>query len=315
MATTPRPPAPQQARADDRTMAGHAGDRTPARTRTRTRPRTREWRRPTGRALVLTALSAGLVLVVTPFVWMLLSSVKSDAEIRQVPPTWWPAEPTLDNFVELFQRLDMGTYAFNSLFVAVAITLGNAVFCSMVGYALAKIDFPGRKALFAVVLGTLMVPGMVTFVPLFVLVSNMGLVNTYAGMILPFLVTPLGVFLMRQFIAQLPDDLIEAARIDGASELRIFCQVIMPLTGPDVATLSLLTFLGAWNNFLWPLVVAQTEDMYTLPVAIALYSIGQNATQYGLLMAGAVVVVVPVLVLFVFLQRYFVQGIATTGIK
>ncbi|GAB3717832.1 carbohydrate ABC transporter permease [Nocardiopsis oceani] len=315
MATTPRPPAPQQARADDRTTAGHAGDHTPGRPRTRTRHRAREWRRPTGRALVLAALSVGLVLVVTPFVWMLLSSVKSDAEIRQVPPTWWPAEPTLDNFVELFQRLDMGTYAFNSLFVAVAITLGNAVFCSMVGYALAKIDFPGRKALFVVVLGTLMVPGMVTFVPLFVLVSNMGLVNTYAGMILPFLVTPLGVFLMRQFIAQLPDDLIEAARIDGASELRIFCQVIMPLTGPAVATLSLLTFLGAWNNFLWPLVVAQTEDMYTLPVAIALYSIGQNATQYGLLMAGAVVVVVPILVLFVFLQRYFVQGIATTGIK
>lgn len=305
MTTTPR-----------RTAAGRTTARGAAARRLRTGTRSRDDTRVrTGRALTLAALTAGLVLVIAPFAWMLLSSFKTNAEIRRSPPTWWPDEPTLSNYVELFQRLDMGTYTFNSLFVAVTITLGNVVFCSMVGYALAKIDFPGRRALFAVVLGTLMVPGMVTFVPLFVLVSNMGMVNTYAGMILLFLVGPIGVFLMRQFIAELPDDLIEAARIDGAGEVRIFFQVILPLTGPAMATLGLLTFLGAWNNFLWPLVVAQTEDMYTLPVAVALYSIGQNATQYGLLMAGAVVVVMPILLLFVLLQRYFVQGIATTGIK
>ena len=185
----------------------------------------------------------------------------------------------------------------------------------MVGYALAKLDFAGKRLLFGLVLGMLMVPGVVTFVPLFVLVSNLGLVNTYPGLILPFLVTPLGVFLMRQFIMGLPDELIEAARIDGAGEWRIFSRVIMPLCGPALATLGILTFLSSWNNFLWPLVVAQSEDKYTLPVALALYSVGQNATRYGLLLAGSVVVILPVIALFVALQRYFVQGIATTGIK
>ena len=141
------------------------------------------------------------------------------------------------------------------------------------------------------------------------------MVNTYPGLILPFLVTPLGVFLMRQFISGLPDELIEAARIDGAGEWRIFLRVIMPLCGPPLATLGILTFLHSWNNFLWPLVVAQSEDKYTLPVALALYSVGQNATRYGLLLAGAVVVILPVIALFIALQRYFVQSVATTGIK
>jgi multiple sugar transport system permease protein len=168
---------------------------------------------------------------------------------------------------------------------------------------------------FALVLGTLMVPAMVTFVPLFVLVSNLGLANTFPGLFLPYLVQPLGVFLMRQYFLGLPDELIQAARVDGASELRIFWNVMLPLAGPALATLAILTFLGSWNNFLWPLVVAQTEDYYTLPVALALYSIGQNATRYGLLLAGAVIVVLPVIVIFLALQRYFVQGIAMTGIK
>ena len=143
----------------------------------------------------------------------------------------------------------------------------------------------------------------------------MGLSNSLLGMILPFVAGPFGVFLMRQYIMALPDELIQAARIDGAGELRIFASVIMPLCGPALATLGILTFLGSWNNFLWPLVVAQTEDKYTLPVALALYAVGQNATQYGLLLAGSVVVVVPVLVIFLFLQRHIMQGIAMTGIK
>ena len=169
--------------------------------------------------------------------------------------------------------------------------------------------------LFRIVLGTLMIPGVVLLVPLFVLVSGMGLVNTYAGLILPFLAGPFGVFLMRQFISGLPDELIDAARVDGASELRIFARIIMPLCKPALATLGILTFLGSWNNFLWPLVVASTEDKYTLPVALALYAVGQNRTEYGFLLAGAVVVVVPVIIVFLALQKQFIQGIATTGIK
>jgi multiple sugar transport system permease protein len=162
---------------------------------------------------------------------------------------------------------------------------------------------------------TLMVPGVVTFVPLFVLVSQLGLVDSYAALILPFITAPVGVFLMRQFMLGIPDALIEAARIDGAGEVRIFARVVMPLCGPPLATLSILTFLGSWNNFLWPLVVAQTEPHYTLPVALSLFSIGQNATDYGLLLAGAVLVITPILALFIVLQRYFIRGVATAGLK
>ncbi|WP_460774434.1 carbohydrate ABC transporter permease [Microbacterium sp. GXF7504] len=277
------------------------------------RPRRRRGERP--RWWLYVVLGLGLVAMVMPFVWMLLGSFKTTAEIRQHPTEFLPREPTLDNYTQLFGRLDFAAYFTNSLVVALAVTLGNIVFSSMVGYALAKLDFRGKKLLFGLVMVTLMVPGVVTFVPLFVLTANLNLINTYPGLILPFLITPLGVFLMRQFMLSLPDDIIEAARIDGAEEWRIFARVIMPLCGPAVATLTILTFLGSWNNFLWPLVAATTEDMYTLPVALALYSVGQNAAQYGLMMAGAVVVVVPVLVVFVLLQRYFVQGIALTGIK
>jgi multiple sugar transport system permease protein len=278
------------------------------------RPREREgsMRTPPWLYAVLTL---GLFVVVVPFVWMLLSSFKPEAEVRRVPPTWWPETFTTGNYDTLLSRLDFPTYLLNSVVVALAVTAGNLVFCSMLGYALAKLDFPGKRALFAIVLGTLMIPGVVTFVPLFVMVTRMHLSNTLLGMILPFLAGPFGVFLMRQFISSLPDELIQAARIDGAGELRIFFSVILPLCGPALATLGILTFLTSWNNFLWPLVIAQTEDKYTLPVALALYSVGQNATQFGLLLAGAVVVVVPVLAIFLVLQRHIMQGIAMTGIK
>ncbi|HET6626225.1 MAG TPA: carbohydrate ABC transporter permease [Nocardioidaceae bacterium] len=264
---------------------------------------------------VYVALVVGLVVMITPFVWMLLSSVKPEAEVRAVPPTWWPETVTLDNYRSLFTRLDFPTYFMNSTLIALAVTVGNVMFGSMLGYALAKLDFPGKRLVFGLVLLTLMVPGVVTFVPLFILTTNIGLTNTLPGMFLPFLAGPFGVFLMRQFISGLPDELIAAARIDGAGELRIFFSVILPLCGPALATLGILTFLTSWNNFLWPLVVAQTEDKYTLPVALALYSVGQNATQYGLLLAGAVVVVVPVIIVFLVLQRHIMQGISMTGIK
>lgn len=260
-------------------------------------------------------LGLGLIVVTSPFVWMAMSSVKSEGEIRRVPPTWWPEAPSLDNFRELFDRLDFAQFFTNSVVVALAVTLGNLVFCSMLGYALAKFQFAGRKALFWLVLGTLMIPGMVTLVPLFVLVANVGMVNTYMGLILPFLAAPFGVFLMRQFFLAMPDELIDAARVDGAGEFRIFAKIVVPLARPALAVLAILTFLGSWNSFLWPLVVATTEDKYTLPVALALISTGQNQTDYGLLLAGAVVVVLPILIVFLLLQRYFVQGVTMTGIK
>lgn len=260
-------------------------------------------------------LSVAVLTVAAPFIWMILGSFKSTTELRQSPPTWWPEDPSLDNYTQLFSRLNFDVYFMNSAIVAIVVTVGNLIFCSMLGYALAMLDFRGKKLLFGLVMGTLLIPGVVTFVPLFVLVANAGLVDTLPGLFLPWLVGPFGVFLMRQFILGLPRDLLDAGRVDGAGELKIFARIILPLCGPALATLGILTFLGSWNNFLWPLVVAQTEDSYTLPVALALYSKGQNATNYGLLLAGATVVVMPILLLFLAFQRKFIEGIATTGIK
>ena len=233
-----------------------------------------------------------------------------------MPPTWWPHHPTLDNYRELFARLDFPTYFLNSAIVAALITVGQPAvllggrLCA--GQAAAS---PAGGRCSGWCWASVMVPGMVTFVPQFVLVANMGLTNTYAGLILPFLAWALGVFLMRQFMQSIPDELIESARVDGAGEFRIFWRVVLPLCRPALAALGILTFLASWNNFLWPLVVATTEDKYTLPVALALFSVGQNQTRFGLLLAGSVVVVLPVLIVFLLLQRHFVRGIATTGLK
>lgn len=268
------------------------------------------------RAIVLNvALLVGLVASFGPLLWMLVSSVKPEGEIRQFPPTLLPEQWTTANYTELFASLDFPRFFLNSVVVALAVTVGAVLFSAMVGYALAKIDFPGRRLLFALVMATLMVPGMVTFVPLFVLVANLDLINTYAALILPFLAAPFGVFLMRQFMLDVPDELLDAARVDGAGEFRTFFRIVLPQAKPALATLGILTFLGSWNNFLWPLVAVQSADMYTLPVALALYSTGQNTVQYGLLVAGATVIVLPILVVFLFLQRHIVQGVATTGIK
>ena len=278
-------------------------------------PVRRRSRDQAARVVLHVVLVLGLLAMVDPFIWMLLSSFKPETEIRLVPPTWWPHHPTLDNYRELFSKLNFPTYFLNSTIVSILITLGNLIFCSAAGYALAKLRFPGRRALFGLVLASVMVPGMVTFVPLFVLVSNMGMTNTYAGLVLPFLAWALGAFLMRQFMESIPDELIESGRIDGAGEVRIFVSIVLPLCRPALAALGILSFLTFWNSFLWPLVVATTEDKYTLPVALALFSVGQNQTKFGLLLAGSVVVVLPVLVVFLLLQRHFVRGIATTGLK
>lgn len=260
-------------------------------------------------------LSVLLLLVMTPFVWMVLGSLKTQGELLQDPPTWIPQDPTLDNFARLFDRLAFGQYFRTSTIVAVVVTAANLLFCSMLGYALAHLDFPGKKIVFGAVVGTLMIPGLVTFIPQFVLVVNMGLANTIPALFLPFLAAPFGVFLMRQFFLGTPRDLLEAGRLDGASELGIFFRVFLPLATPAMATLGILTFLASWNNFLWPLVVSSSEKTYTLPVALALVSTGQNQTDYGLLLAGASVVVLPIVIVFLFFQRYFIEGVATTGIK
>jgi multiple sugar transport system permease protein len=260
-------------------------------------------------------LILGFTVTILPFAWMVSGAFKPSKEILSGNFQLIPADPTLQNFVDLFTKVDFTQYFTNSIVVAVAVVGGNLLFCPMLAYALTKLEFPGRRALFGLVMTMLMVPTVVTFIPLFVLVTKMGMINSYGALILPFLATPLGVFIMRQFLSGIPDSLIEAARLDGAGEFRIFFTIVLPLCGPALATVAILQFLTTWNEFLWPLVAAQTENMYTLPVGIAMISASANSVNYGLLLAGATVIVLPIITLFLFLQRHFVQGIATTGIK
>jgi multiple sugar transport system permease protein len=260
-------------------------------------------------------LMLGLLLMVGPFLWMLLGSLKPQAEFLVSPPNFLPQAPTTDNYDRLFSQLDFPRFFFNSSLVALVVTVGNVLFCPMLGYALAKLQWRGKGLIMGLVLATLMVPAGITLIPNFVLMRNLGLVNTYPGLILPFLVGPFGVFLTRQFMYGIPDELLEAARIDGANEWRIFWQVVLPITAPVLATLGILTFLGSWNSFLYPLVMAQEPEMYTLPVALATFATGQYQADHGMLMAGSFVLVVPVLIVFILFQRWITEGIATTGLK
>ncbi|MGW5035504.1 carbohydrate ABC transporter permease [Streptomyces nigra] len=277
--------------------------------------------RRTGRArkpLLYAVASLGLLVMATPFLWMALSAFKTRQDLTASPPVWIPTHWTLDNFAALLDQLDMPRYFLNSAIVAVLVTVSNLVFCSMLGYALAKLDFTGRSKVFGLVLAALMVPGNLMILPLYVLMNGMGLIDTYAGLVLPFAAGAFGVFLMRQFMLQVPDELLEAARLDGAGEWYIFWRIVMPLVKPALATLTIFTFLGSWNNFIWPLIATNDPDKYTLPVALATFANDPNRTVAGgngMLMAGSLLVVLPVLFVFAVLQRHFTQGVATAGLK
>ncbi|MEV5333715.1 carbohydrate ABC transporter permease [Streptomyces werraensis] len=279
--------------------------------------------RPRGRgrvrnALLHTVASLGMLVMSAPFLWMALSAFKTRRDLTASPPVWIPSEWTLSNFSALLDQLDMPRYFLNSLIVAVLVTLCNLLFCSMLGYALAKLEFTGRSKVFGVVLAALMVPGNLLILPLYVLMTRLGLIDTYAGLVLPFAAGAFGVFLMRQFMQSIPDELLEAARIDGAGEWYIFWRIVLPLVKPALATLTIFTFLGSWNNFVWPLIATNDPDKYTLPVALATFANDPNRTVgggNGMLMAGSLLVVLPVLLVFVVLQRHFTQGIATAGLK
>ncbi|WP_435192860.1 carbohydrate ABC transporter permease [Streptomyces sp. NRRL F-5630] len=267
--------------------------------------------------LTYVALSAGLLVMAAPFLWMALSAFKTDEELGGSTTVWIPSEWTLDQFRALLDKLDLPLYIMNSVIVAVLVTVCNLVFCSMLGYALAKLDFFGRDKVFALVLAALMVPGNLMLLPMYVLMNKLGLLDSYAGLVLPFAAGAFGVFLMRQFAQSIPDELLEAARMDGASEWYIFWRIVMPLVKPALATLGILTFLGSWNNFVWPLIATNDPDKYTLPVALATFANDPNraAGSNGVLMAGSLLVVLPVLLVFLVLQRHFKPDLATAGLK
>jgi len=269
-------------------------------------------RRLAGRALLLLALLVGALVVSLPFIYMVVSSLETNEQIGQLTPQFVPAPAQWGNYAQVWRQLPVGQFFVNSLVVAVAVTAGQVVTASMAAYAFARLRFPGRSILFAVYLATLIVPFQVTLIPNYILIRLLGWHNTYQGMIAPFISSVFSTFLLRQFFLTIPADLEEAAVLDGAGHWTIYSRVILPLARPALAAVVIFAFLGAWNNFLWPLVVVDSESLKTLPLGIVEFE-GQFTVQWNLLMAGASLSLIPVLVVYVLAQRWIVEGIALTG--
>ncbi len=253
-------------------------------------------------------------LSLLPLLWMLSASFMAQGEATTFPPALLPRNPTLVHYRDLFGRLALGRYAMNSALVATVTTIGALAINASAGYAFAKLRFRGRDATFRAMAAGLAIPVQVAMLPLFLLIKALGLVNNYGGVIIPGLSSIFGIFLVRQYALAIPDDLLDAARIDGASEFRVFRSIVLPTIQPVLATLALWTFLATWNDFMWPLIVLSDDRKYTLPVALA-GLVGEHAQDVELMMAGAVITVLPVLILFLMLQRYYVEGVTEGSVK
>lgn len=259
-------------------------------------------------------LAFAALLAVFPLLWMASVSLMRPGEANSFPPPLLPRAPTLDNYRALFAQVGMGRYLLNSFVIAAALTASSVLFNVMAGYAFAKLKFRGREPLFRTLLAALVIPGQVAMLPLFLMLKTMGLVNTWAGVVLPGMAGVFGIFLVRQYARSLPDALLEAARIDGAGEGRIFVEIVLPALKPVIVTLAVFGFLGSWNDFMWPLIVLTDGDLHTLPVALAALS-REHVADSELMMAGAVVTVLPVLGLFLALQRHYLQGLLMGSVK
>jgi len=266
------------------------------------------------RVLLHALLVLGAALALVPMVWMVSASLMPSGEASSFPPHFFPSRPTLEHYTDLFTRLNLGRYLLNSGFVALVVTSASLIINAMAGYAFAKLRFRGRDRLFRVLSTGLVLPVQVAMLPLFLLLKNMGLINTYWGVIIPGLASIFGIFLVRQYALAIPDEMLDAARVDGASEFRIFWSIVVPGIMPILATLSIWTFLATWNDFMWPLIVLSDASHYTLPVALANLS-GEHVQDTELMMAGSVLTVIPVMLVFLFLQRYYIQGVMAGSVK
>lgn len=264
------------------------------------------------KSLVYAGVIFGALWFVAPFWWTFTTAIASSPGIGIVAV--FPSSPTVENLLELFAEVPIGRWFLNSLFLAGTVTLFNVTFDTLSGYAFAKLDFFGRDKVFLAFIGTMMVPGMVTIIPVYILLSELNWVNTYRGLIVPFIANPFGIFLLRQHFLSMPDSLGEAAKIDGCNRFQTFFYIFLPLAKPAVATLGIFTFMSAWNNFEWPLIIATSEELYTLPVAI--YAVqGRYTQEWGLVMAAALVMVLPVIAVFLAAQRHFIEGMTLSGVK
>ncbi|MBN1285920.1 MAG: carbohydrate ABC transporter permease [Anaerolineae bacterium] len=258
------------------------------------------------------------IVMVVPFIWMVSTSLKPPGSEFAWPPELFPREIYFGNYTELFTLLPFGQYFVNTAFITVATLVGQLIICSMAAYGFARLHFIGRDTIFIFYLATMMIPFQVTLIPLFLIVNNLGWVNTYVGLIVPGISSVFGIFLLRQSFLSVPEDYRDAARVEGANEFRIYAQIFMPLNGPALATLAVFSFMGTWTDLLWPLLIARDQPMRTLELGLAYYSLRPNAyvqPNWPLLMAGAVIVMTPVLIVYFFAQRYFIAGISLSGVK
>ena len=265
-----------------------------------------------GRLFIYLALAVGSIVMAFPFVWMLLSSFKSLREIFRF--NFWPQVWTLANYQEVILNTQFPRWFMNSMVVAGISTVSVLFFCSLVGYTLTKLRFPGKEFIFLLILSTLMIPTEMLVIPWYVMATEYGWVNTFWGIAFPGLIPAFGVFLMRQFFQSLPRDLFDAGRVDGVSEFGLYWRVGLPLVGPGLAALGIFNFVGNWNAFLWPLIVAKSPSMRTIPVGVALFS-GEAGTAWNLIMASAALAVIPVLIVFFIFQRQIIEGVVLTGVK
>ncbi|PPG42752.1 carbohydrate ABC transporter permease [Pseudoclavibacter sp. RFBA6] len=265
-------------------------------------------------ALRVVILITFALLALIPIVWLLLGSFKTQSELAAGASTLFPSSWSFTNYTEALTRFSFGSYLLNSVVVTVAATVLTLAVNSMAAYGLAKYNFRGKTFLFIVTLATIMIPLQVILIPVYQVVASLGLVNSLWGLIIPAAATPTGVFILRQYMLSIPDELIEAARIDGAGEFRIFASIVLPICRPALAVVAILSVMWRWNDFLWPLIVAQSESVYTLPVALARFN-AEETVPFNLILAMSVVSILPIVVLFLFFQRQVTTGIANTGLK
>ena len=267
-----------------------------------------------GRFWIYLVLIVSSILMVIPFYWSVGTSLKLEQFVFANPPQWWPNPLTLQNYVGVFTKIHFYRYFLNSVFVAVITTLAHVFFDTLAAYAFAKLVFPGRDKLFFFLLLGLMVPFQVNLIPLYRIMASLGWINTYLALIVPNLTSIFGIFMMRQFLLTIPNDLLDAGRIDGCDEFGVFWRVVIPLAVPGIATLIILTFMGVWNDFLWPRIVTSSEALFTLPVGLAQLQM-KNTSNVAQIMAGTVLTALPMIVVFLFMQRQFIAGMTAGALK
>ncbi|MFO7446799.1 MAG: carbohydrate ABC transporter permease [Ignavibacteriaceae bacterium] len=265
---------------------------------------------------VITHIGIYILAIVTliPFIWMILTSFKDLGEIFVYPPQWFPNEFKFKNYVDAFEAAPFGRYYLNSMFVAIVVTIGQLITCSLAAFAFARLNFRGKNVLFFIFLGTMMIPYNVTMIPSFMVLYWLGWIDSFKALIVPGLASAFGVFLLRQFFQTIPKELEEAAYIDGATRFQVLRKIIIPLAKPALATLAIFTFMGVFNDFIWALIVINSEDLRTVQLGLAIFR-DRYLTQWDLLMAGSVTAVLPILIVFFFAQSYFIKGITLSGLK